>query len=272
MNKEYFFISGLPRSGSTLLSALLRQNPNFYADISTPLQSIIDQTIKIISNSEVDSVLTDENKKNFIKHIFDGYYASIDRPVVFDTNRSWTSVTPLLKFIFPYTKIICCVRELKWIINSFEKNYAKNVFFDKNHLVSPDDKLNVSSRCDSMMDPNGIGLVINPYIYLQEGIALNPDMILLVEYDELCQCPHKVMQKIYNFIDKPFYKHDFDNVQYSNAKFDESVGLKDLHTVKRKIEHKAQKFILPQFILDKFAAPEFWKTDNLKSNNSLNYD
>ncbi|NBR76993.1 MAG: hypothetical protein EBT73_06670 [Actinobacteria bacterium] len=32
--KEFFFISGLPRSGSTLLSGILRQNPEFYADIS----------------------------------------------------------------------------------------------------------------------------------------------------------------------------------------------------------------------------------------------
>jgi sulfotransferase len=31
------FISGLPRSGSTLLAALLRQNPRFEAGMSGPL-------------------------------------------------------------------------------------------------------------------------------------------------------------------------------------------------------------------------------------------
>jgi hypothetical protein len=36
--KEFFFISGLPRSGSTLLSAILRQNPEFnaYYDVVEP--------------------------------------------------------------------------------------------------------------------------------------------------------------------------------------------------------------------------------------------
>jgi sulfotransferase len=37
--KSYYFISGLPRSGSTLLSGILKQNPEFYADIASPVQS-----------------------------------------------------------------------------------------------------------------------------------------------------------------------------------------------------------------------------------------
>jgi len=34
------FISGLPRSGSTLLAALLRQNPRFQAGMSGPLAGL----------------------------------------------------------------------------------------------------------------------------------------------------------------------------------------------------------------------------------------
>jgi Sulfotransferase family len=34
------FISGLPRSGSTLLAALLRQNPRFEAGMSGPLAGL----------------------------------------------------------------------------------------------------------------------------------------------------------------------------------------------------------------------------------------
>lgn len=38
----YHFISGLPRSGSTLLSALLLQNPRFHAGISSPVGPLFD--------------------------------------------------------------------------------------------------------------------------------------------------------------------------------------------------------------------------------------
>jgi sulfotransferase len=34
------FISGLPRSGSTLLAAILRQNPRFHAGMSSPVASL----------------------------------------------------------------------------------------------------------------------------------------------------------------------------------------------------------------------------------------
>jgi len=37
MSHKFHFISGLPRSGSTLLSALLKQNPRFSAGMSGPV-------------------------------------------------------------------------------------------------------------------------------------------------------------------------------------------------------------------------------------------
>ncbi len=34
---DYHFISGLPRAGSSLLAALLRQNPQLHADVTSPV-------------------------------------------------------------------------------------------------------------------------------------------------------------------------------------------------------------------------------------------
>ena len=50
--KNYYFISGLPRSGSTLLSTILSQNPDFYADISSPLSMITENTVRVFSECE----------------------------------------------------------------------------------------------------------------------------------------------------------------------------------------------------------------------------
>ena len=40
MDNGLHFISGLPRSGSTLLAAILRQNPRFHAAMSSPVGSL----------------------------------------------------------------------------------------------------------------------------------------------------------------------------------------------------------------------------------------
>ena len=55
--KKYNFISGLPRSGTTLLSSILKQNPRFTAGISDALQgyagAIIDATNNEIGRAHV---------------------------------------------------------------------------------------------------------------------------------------------------------------------------------------------------------------------------
>jgi hypothetical protein len=40
MQNGIHFISGLPRSGSTLLAAILRQNPRFHAAMTSPVGSL----------------------------------------------------------------------------------------------------------------------------------------------------------------------------------------------------------------------------------------
>ena len=40
MDNGIHFISGLPRSGSTLLAGILRQNPRFHAGMTSPVGSM----------------------------------------------------------------------------------------------------------------------------------------------------------------------------------------------------------------------------------------
>jgi sulfotransferase len=45
------FISGLPRAGSTLLSAILPQNPRFRAGMTGPVGSLIEAMLRSMSMS-----------------------------------------------------------------------------------------------------------------------------------------------------------------------------------------------------------------------------
>ena len=105
--KEFFFISGLPRSGSTLLSGILRQNPDFYADISSPMQGLVTSTINVITGSENNHLIDEDRRRQILRDVFEAYYKAVNNPVVFDTSRGWTAKTSLLKDLYPQTKIIC---------------------------------------------------------------------------------------------------------------------------------------------------------------------
>jgi sulfotransferase len=257
--KNYYFISGLPRSGSTLLSAILKQNPEFYADIASPLQGIVTNTINFMTGCESNLNITEERRKDILLSLFEGYYSFIEKPVIFDSSRKWTKNTALVQELFPNTKILCCVRDIVWIINSFEIINNKSPFYT-NTLVKEELSGNVFSRSDGMMDNDG-GVIAGSWILLQEGFALNPEMIYFVEYDNLCKNPEDEMRNIYNFLEQPYYSHDFDNVEYSNHNFDMSCNLKDLHTVRKKVEYKKQKKVLPPDVWEKYRSMnmEFWR-------------
>jgi len=269
--KSYYFISGLPRSGSTLLSSILKQNTEFYADIASPLEKITESTIDSITFDDSNFTVTENQRKNLLCGIFDGYYKHVDNPIVFDTSKNWTKKTSLLKTLFPYTKILCTVRDISSILNSFELILSKNPFYTK---TLTENKNNVFERCDDMMNKNN-GVIATALISLQEGYALNPEIIYFVEYENLCKSPDKTMREIYNFLEKPYYHHDFNNINYSNENFDRFCNLKDLHTVRKKIEYKPQKWIIPPEIVKKYQKfnMEFWKRpyiDSFEETNETN--
>jgi len=64
IKKKFFFISGLPRTGSTLLSSILYQNPLIHAEGNSALcQLMWDNYISCLCNSKEQLIAN--NKLNF---------------------------------------------------------------------------------------------------------------------------------------------------------------------------------------------------------------
>ena len=266
--KQYYFISGLPRSGSTLLSAILRQNPDFYADISSPVEALTGSSIDIITGTESNHIVTEKQRKNLLYGIFNSYYQHIENPTIFDTSRSWTKKTNLLEALFPYTKILCPVRDFVSILNSFEVLLNKNCLYTKQirEKVFSD---NIFRRTQEIFERE----VINCHSFLQEGYTLNPEMIYFIEYENLCKDPEKTVREIYKFLEKPYYFHDFECIDYSNETFDKACNFKNLHTVRRKVEYKPPRCVLPPEIVQKYEKMnmEFWRKNNKMNPDIIEY-
>jgi sulfotransferase len=272
MTKAFHFISGLPRSGSTLLSAILKQNPRFTAGISDPLHSYL-HSITRDTNTAVgmSSAVPIEKRRELMIDLFHSFYKH-DNEVCFNTNRGWTADTALLKDLFPNFKMIVCLRDVPWILDSFEQLNAKNP-----HTIKPlyhhQELGNVHDRCGMLMGqmPNFGGYVHGPLINVQQGMFCNElDHILYIEYDTLVKHPKSSMQQIYKFLGELWFEHDFDNVEDSYDEFDEDAKIKDLHTVRRKVEFRPRRSILPGELWDKYSPMSFWK-NNFEQKKSLNW-
>lgn len=82
-------MSGLPRSGSTLLSALLYQNPRLHTEPSPPVL----QFMEAVENTARDNEAYNGYPKpdcliRTLQGIAQTYYCTNERPVVIDKNRA----------------------------------------------------------------------------------------------------------------------------------------------------------------------------------------
>lgn len=257
---QVHFISGLPRSGSTLLAGILRQNPQFHAAMTGPVGTLF----KLIHNAmgagnETALFIDDDKKKALLKAMFDTYYAEQqDKTIIFDTNRAWCSRLPALMQIYPDAKVICCVRNVAWIMDSIERLVRKNAFIPSNMFGNADERATVFSRVEALAHRDR--LVGFAWSSLKEAYyGEYSSSLLLVEYDLLAQRPKESIDLIYQFLGQEPFPHDFDNVDYSEPEFDAQLATPGLHTVKRKVLFEPRPTVLPPDLFEKYIELSFWR-------------
>jgi sulfotransferase len=259
MQQTIHFISGLPRSGSTLLSAILRQNPKIHAGMTSPVGPVFNAALTAMgAENEFSVFFKEEQKRDILMGVFDGFYKHVEAPgVVFDTNRMWTSRVAAVRKLFPDSKMICCVRNPAWVMDSVERLIRKNAFDVSRIFTNPQERSTVYTRADALLNPHRmIGFA---WSALKEAYYSElSDMLLLVDYDLLASRPGEVMPLIYGFIGEEPFEHDFDNVEYEAEDFDSQLLAKGLHTVRGKVELKSRQTILPPDLFKRCQDLVFW--------------
>ncbi len=65
---EFNFISGLPRSGSTLIAAILKQNPRFHAGMSSPIASLFEGIVAQVSaGTELSTMVNQDQRERLLR-------------------------------------------------------------------------------------------------------------------------------------------------------------------------------------------------------------
>jgi sulfotransferase len=250
MDNGIHFISGLPRSGSTLLAAILLQNPRFHAGVISPVASLFQALTQQMSRSAETAVFVDEDRRRAVlRGVFDNYY-SREHPtkVVFDTQRYWASRISGLAQLFPEARTICCVRHVPWILDSLERAQRRNAL-EPSRLYNFDPAGTVYSRFESIR--SGVGVVGFAWNATREAFYGGyKDRLMLLQYETLAAEPERAMRALYAFIGEPWFAHDFDKVEFQATEFDDVLGAPGLHSVRQKVSIEPRQTILP---------PDMWK-------------
>ena len=264
--KSLFFISGLPRSGSTLLCNILSQNTNLYVSKSTSgccdiLFNIRNQWDKLIEHQ--GGGIDYDQLKRVLNSVINNYH-NTDKNIIIDKGRGWISLLEMMEFMLGYTpKIIVPVRKMTEIFSSYEKLWRRSTGFTQWGFEQQDymQAQTVEGRCDiwSRLD-QPIGLAYNR---VKDVISRGyKDKLLFLDFDDLTSDPQASLSQIYKYLELPEYNHDFNNIQQYTKEDDIGIHkIPDLHTVKsvvRPLHHDSLK-ILGSQLINKYNNLEIWR-------------
>jgi sulfotransferase len=261
------YIGGLPRSGSTLLTNILLQNPEFQTTATSSLLEFLLQVRDNWKKLEGHTTYPDgQDKWNVIRAIMQNYH-NTDRDIIFDKNRGWSNHIEFMeKVTGKKAKIIACVRNLEDVCSSFEKLFRKNRAegeihgeFSNSNMKTIDGRIGVWTSDE--------GVLGRPYVSLmdtfQRGLG---DRILIFPYEGWTADPEFWFKKLYDFIGQPYYAHDFNNIEQTIRENDAGYGWgSDLHEIKsgKLLPAKSDAVqILGQQWYQKLHDSEFWKRNN----------
>ena len=235
--KTLYFLSGLPRSGSTLLGSILSQHSKLQATPTSPLADLLCWIDEGFSKLDIQYTYDKDNiQYNTYHSILLNFYNHIDKPCILDKHRGWCkNVSSIEKYIHQKPKIIATNRRISEVLASYiillEKNGTDN-FVDA-HLRRDRISITTTNRIECLWK----NYVSDPYQSLVYGLQHHSQNIHLVDYNYLIENPENEVKKIYEFLEIESHKHDFSNILNTCAEDkDDAWGIDNLHQIRPKLQ------------------------------------
>ena len=268
VDKKYYFMAGLPRSGSTLLASILNQNPEIYVSAQSPLPNMLGAAYNQYQSKEnLDSSRFDDIY-NVVDSIIPLFYEKHPEKHIIDKNFSWLEPHPYIileHHLKNDIKVICPVRDVLEILASWNKlcENDKDNQYDKTIIKGDKSKRSISDkRADFFMNLGDEEAGILKGIENLKRI-LYPQFknnIMLVEYNDLVSDTENTINKVYDFLEIDYFDHNFEGMKTTH-KYANVWGAKGHHDIKPTIQKEEYDLtkIFSADTIRKYSGLEFWK-------------
>jgi sulfotransferase len=241
--KKFIGLSGLPRSGSTLLSSILSQNPEIHAEGNSAVCQImwdLEQSFNINCKEQLEATNRQQTQLDIISAIPHLYYKNIIKSIVIDKCRSWTLPANLFlmqKYINKNIKIIVLERPIIEIVKSFVSLRKENNW--------------EGDLEEGLLDEGSEPIVRSLYgvKWAKENNANNT--FLFIQYNHLINNTKETVNKIYKFIDEPIFEHDLNNIINKHPENDKVYNMIGQHDIRPTINQRQINIELSQETINK---------------------
>lgn len=241
--KKIIHLAGLPRAMTTLMANTIANNPRIGGGETSPMLEYVYAARANYSNTpEVKSALTDDlmhqSFLNFCRQGLQGYAEAItDKEIYLDKSRGWIHYAPFLWELYPNAKIIVMVRDIRSILSSFEKKWRDNPsIIDNRDNPAQQNFITIDQRVNHWLNDPPLGIALKRLFNAVQTKSIKNMCVIRAE--EFCKKPKEVMQKVYDFIEEPYFELDYSNIQQVTIENDRisDFGIYGDHKIRPSIE------------------------------------
>lgn len=257
MNKTLHFLSGVPRSGSTVLAAILNQNPQTHVSTTSGLVHALDGLANTWHSAHLLND-TDPNREKLaatMRGTIDYFYEGTDKPVIIDKGRGWpvpVILQAMHQVLGRKPKVIATVRSIPECAASFVR-IARKDFGKPGKPRDLDEFVYTGQLLDHLRAA---------YISLQEGYQAYPECFLFVEYDDLLANPQRELDRIHEFLELEPFTYDLSNIDGRSVEEDDENlhGYDGMHNIKPQLarQHSEDPVEVLGSHYSSYCQPEFW--------------
>ena len=236
MTANFIGVTGLPRSGSTLLCQLLAQHPEIYCEgHSSPLCNMLLSLRRTLSDDQFMLSQLDHTFETSYGHIrtamqgfLRGWYSEPEgKTAIVDKNRAWLHCIEMLLAIAPEARLIVCIRELGQVYGSIEAQHQKTILLDFIDHLADFDRF---GRADILFAKDkAIGAPLVSLHAVQDLPEEVRARLYFLRFEDLMERPAACMSHIFNWLHLSPLQIDPLHLEAHVAESDSHYHMKYLH-------------------------------------------
>ena len=249
-DKQIYFLCAMPRSGNTLFTSIMNQNPELVVTANSITLEIMKDLFLLKRIDTFKNFPDEQSLDNVLDEVYNLYYKYWNYKVIIDRGPVCTPGNLMLmqKHFKQPIRCIVLVRDLLDVLASFIK------WFETEPTAFPNKSgcKNIEEKLSKIMNKGGgVAKELQSIQYLLQ----HPEMAVFIKYDDLVINPEKEIKKVYQFLDLPYYPHYFTNLKQiavNGISYNDGVVGKNMHTIRTekimKVDNYYKNMIPERFI------------------------
>lgn len=216
-------LSGLPRSGSTLLSSILSENPEVHAEGNSAVCQLMWDLQTSCETTAAEQIAANgrlSTQDALVAAIPAIYYRDVMATHIVDKCRSWTlpaNMEMLRRYIPNAPRVLVLTRPVEEIVASFVSLRRRNGW---------------TGNLDTGLLDEGTEPIMRSLAGVESAKASGSDEFLFIEYADLVDNTRDVLDAIYGFCGWEPFTHNLDRIENRHPENDAVYGLIGMHEVR----------------------------------------